>query len=170
MPEKIHKEEIGLRYLSEIAAILIAAIVMIGFIILMRETYSHVGPGKENEFHQTKELLQIFTGFLGIVIGYYFNRVSTETRAEKAESAARTANEKVQGAIEGHQNALHESSAAKETAHIVKSELRNLANAAKKLLENSGNQQTRGNAVINSGLENELNKLQEAIERSERLL
>ena len=47
MPEKIHKEEIGLRYLREIAAILIAAIVMIGFIILMRETYSHVAGGTQ---------------------------------------------------------------------------------------------------------------------------
>ena len=170
MSDKVQKDEIGLRYLREIAAILIAAIVLIGFIIMMRETYSHVGAGQENDFQQTKDLLQIFTGFLGIVIGYYFNRVSTEARAEKAETAARNATDLAQGAVVAHQIAVKDTLAANNVANTTKSELRSLANAAKNLLANTDNQQTRGSSVIGNGIDNDLKILQDAVERAERIL
>jgi hypothetical protein len=168
MTENFRKGEIGLRYLREIAALLIAGVVLIGFIIMMRETYSQV----ENidKFNRTKDLLIIFNGLLGIVIGYYFNRVSTEVRAEKAESAARTANETAQGAVEAHKNALHENKAAKEATSIVKNELRNLSDAAKTLLINPGSEQTRGASTTTTNVENEIKKLQDAIERADRIL
>ena len=170
MSDKVQKDELGLRYLREIAAILIAAIVLIGFIMMMRETYSHVGAGKENDFNQTKDLLQIFTGFLGIVIGYYFNRVSTEARAEKAETAASNANDLAQGAVAAHQTAVKDTLAANNVVIETKSELRSLTDAAKNLLANSVNPQTRGAAVIGDGIENDLKTLQNAVERAERIL
>lgn len=159
------KGETGLRYLREIAALLIAAVILGGFLLMMRDIYSNVGGENQQE---RKDLLHIFTGFLGIVIGYYFNRVSTEARAEKAESAARRANETAQGVIVEHRNALHESSVAKEAAGIAKNELRNLLIAAQNLLENSASRTTRSSSVV--GAENEFKTLRDAVERAEKIL
>lgn len=159
------KGETGLRYLREIAALLIAAVILGGFLLMMYDIYSHVG---DEHHHERKDLLQIFTGFLGIVIGYYFNRVSTEARAEKAESAARRANETTQGVIIEHKNSLRESDIAKETAVSAKSELQNLLYAAKNLLASSDNGQTRSAAVGNGSIEEELKKLKDAVEHAEK--
>lgn len=168
MPENFQKSEIGLRYLREMSALLIACVILIGFIIMMRETYSHVED--IDKFNRTKDLLIIFNGLLGIVIGYYFNRVSTEVRAEKAESAAKTANETAQGAVEAHKTAVHETNAAKETTSIFKNELRNLSNVAKAVLANSDYLQTRSRSSANTDSEDEIKILNDAIERAERIL
>ncbi|MBS1794368.1 MAG: hypothetical protein JSS81_10970 [Acidobacteria bacterium] len=161
--------ETGLRYLREIAALLIAAVVLVGFVVMMRETFGLVGAGREADFRQAKDLLEIFTGFLGIVIGYYFNRVTSETRAEKAESAARTASETARGAVEAHQETARESKAARETADAAKKELRNLVRAAGALLRDADPSAARGAALVESAVD-EHESLRAALERAERFL
>lgn len=159
------KDETGLRYLREIIALLIAAVILGGFLLMIRDMYLNIG----DEHHQErKDLLQIFTGFLGIVIGYYFNRVSTEARAEKAETAARRANETVQGVNVERADALRESSLAKEAAVIAKSELRNLLHAARTLPDTPDKGQTRAAVSGSSSVEDELKILQDAVERAKK--
>lgn len=168
LSEQSNSREFRLRIIREFAAIFIAIFVIVGFIVMMYLTYVQV----ENldKYNRTKDLLMIINGFVGIVIGYYFNRVSTEVRAEKAESAARTANETAQGAIAGQKNAVEEKKVASEAASSTKSELRNLASAAQALLANSGDQQTRGASVTTRGDEDHINALRDAVESAERIL
>jgi len=43
------------------------------------------------QYARVKDLLLFINPLLGVIIGYYFNKVSSDLRAETAEMAARTA-------------------------------------------------------------------------------
>jgi hypothetical protein len=56
--------------------------------MLVHAAYGYLGKA---EFGGVKELLGIVNGIVGIIIGYYFSRMTTEARAEKAEQTAEKA-------------------------------------------------------------------------------
>jgi phosphate/sulfate permease len=67
----------------------IAVVVVLGSIIMIALTYSHIGD--EQTFARAKDLLLFINPILGVVIGYYFNKATSEGRAEQAEQTAQTA-------------------------------------------------------------------------------
>lgn len=60
--------------------------------------------------------LLIVNPLLGVVIGYYFNKVSTEARAESTESTAQSATMSAQQATEARNAAEAEAQAARSEA------------------------------------------------------
>jgi hypothetical protein len=160
MPEQPSKDEIILRYVREIAAHLIAAVILIGFALIMWGAYAQIG--NADNYHQAKDLLLLFQGLVGVVMGYYFNRVTTEKRAEKAESEVRRV-------AESHRDALRESGAAKEAAGLARAELQNFFNAARSVLA-AADRQTRGAAEAADDFETDFKNLQEAADRAETFL
>ena len=87
----------SLRRFREYVAAGIALLVVLGTFGMLIAAFSYI---ESNEtFARVKDLLLIVNPFLGVVIGYYFNKVSTEARAESAESTARTATANAQQAV-----------------------------------------------------------------------
>lgn len=75
--------------LREGVAGVIAIIFVVTFLLLVRAAYTDMQvPAR---FGPAKELLGIVNGIVGIIIGYYFSRMTTEARAEKAEQTAEKA-------------------------------------------------------------------------------
>ena len=86
-----------LRRFREYVAAGIAVLVVLGTFGMLIAAFAYI---ESNEsFARVKDLLLIVNPFLGVVIGYYFNKVSTEARAESAENTARTATASAQQAV-----------------------------------------------------------------------
>jgi ABC-type multidrug transport system fused ATPase/permease subunit len=72
--------------------------------------------GKPEDFGRAKDILLFINPFLGVVIGFYFNKVSSEARAENAESNARVATATAQQASQERTVATVEAERAKADA------------------------------------------------------
>ena len=79
--------------LKEIVAALIALIIIGSLLALLWKSFQYVGGDERSSaaFQQIKDLLLFVNALTGVVIGYYFTKVSTENRAESAEATARDA-------------------------------------------------------------------------------
>ncbi len=124
--------EVALRRLREYVAAAIALIVMLGAVVMLILAYS--GVNSPDTFARIKDLLLFINPLLGVVIGYYFNRVSTEARAESAESTARTANVTAQQAEAARNQAQEAAKATTLEARETKAALSQLVQATDKLL------------------------------------
>lgn len=87
----------SLRRFREYVAAGIALLVVLGTFGMLVAAFWHIDSNES--FARVKDLLLIVNPFLGVVIGYYFNKVSTEARAESAENTARTATASAQQAV-----------------------------------------------------------------------
>lgn len=117
-----------LAVIREIGAILIAVIVMVLFVILLTQAMQSLpsNTARKDDLGPIKELLAIVNPTIGLIIGYYFSRVTTEARAEKAEASAATAQQtvvEVQKANAGAESQIRDKNAA----------LKSLADAAEKV-------------------------------------
>lgn len=63
-----------------------------------KDTAELIRQVSDAQFDQLKEVLLIATGFLGIILGYYFGRVPAEKAQESAEKQAKDAQDKADGA------------------------------------------------------------------------
>jgi len=104
----------GLRRFREYVAAAIAVLVILGTIVMMIVALRYVG--SSDQFARVKDLLLIVNPLLGVVIGYYFNKVSTEARAESTESTAQSATMSAQQATEARNAAEAEAQAARSEA------------------------------------------------------
>jgi len=87
----------SLRRFREYVAASIALLVVLGTFGMLIAAFSYIE--NDQAFARVKDLLLIVNPILGVVIGYYFNKTSTEARAESAESTARTATASAQQAV-----------------------------------------------------------------------
>ena len=63
-----------------------------------KDTAELIRQVSDAQFDQLKEVLLIATGFLGVILGYYFGRVPAEKAQESAEKQAKDAQDKADGA------------------------------------------------------------------------
>jgi hypothetical protein len=91
-----------LRMLREVVGASIASLIVLATVALIFMVFfRYVGAENataDKHFERAKDLLLFINPLLGVVIGYYFNKVSTEARAEKAEATVATANNTAQQA------------------------------------------------------------------------
>lgn len=86
------RAEVVLSWLKEAVAALIGLALVVCLLYMIRSAFGHLNAGATDpSFDRVKDLLLFINPLVGIVIGYYFNRVSTEARAENAERTARGA-------------------------------------------------------------------------------
>jgi hypothetical protein len=122
----------GLRRFREYVAAAIAVIVILGTIVMMIIALRYTN--SSDQFARIKDLLLIVNPLLGVVIGYYFNKVSTEARAESAEATAQSATLNAQQATEARDVAEAEAQAAMIEAEEARSTLSEVSQAAEKVL------------------------------------
>ncbi len=109
--------EVGLRRLREWVAALVAILVLLGTFYLVYLAVTMLGDDKR--FAQVKDLLLFVNPLLGVVIGYYFNRTTSEARAENAEATAKRASATAQQALDGQKTAQAEATEAKKTLNVL---------------------------------------------------
>lgn len=110
-----------LRHLREYVAAGIAIIIVLGTVVLMIRAIS--ATSDEEQFARVKDLLLIVNPLLGVVLGYYFNKASTEARAENAESTAQNAVVNAQEAAKARDAAQAESEVTKTKVKQVEADL-----------------------------------------------
>jgi hypothetical protein len=82
--------------LREVTTTVIAAVVIIGFVVLITVTTFLIG--NNGEFANMKDLLAVVNPLAGVVVGFYFTKATVEPRAEQAETAAKTARDEATSA------------------------------------------------------------------------
>ncbi|MBC8076388.1 MAG: hypothetical protein H7Y32_09970, partial [Chloroflexales bacterium] len=90
--------DVWARRLRETMAAFIAGVVVLSFVVMTGLAFFYTD--NNETFTRAKDLLLFINSVLGVVIGFYFNKVSTEGRAESAENTARTASANAQQAVE----------------------------------------------------------------------
>lgn len=92
-PALLSQVEIETRRSRErIAAALAGVIVLIAVIVLLVSVFVAVRAEESGQaFTNLKDILGFLNPLLGVILGYYFNKVSSENRAETAEKNARVA-------------------------------------------------------------------------------
>ena len=83
------------------------------------------------QFGNMKDMLSMLTPIVGMVLGFYFNKASTERRAESAEEGARAATEAARQASEERAQAQVEATQATQS-------LNDVSTAADALLASNG--------------------------------
>jgi Tfp pilus assembly protein PilO len=78
----------ALSKIRESAAALLALMIAAAFMIAMGYAFYYVG---DASFTQAKELIGIVTGLMGVVLGYYFQKSSSDTQIEHATKTAEDA-------------------------------------------------------------------------------
>ena len=99
------------------------------FAVLLIGAFFYIDDGAK--FEHVKDLLSMITPIVGVVLGFYFNKASTERRAESAEEGAKAATEAARQASEERAQAQTEATQATQS-------LNEVSNAAGELLGNSG--------------------------------
>jgi hypothetical protein len=133
MPQYEGKDRF-LSRLRECVTATIALIVMIGTTILIIITIEGAYSASADQFARLKDILLFVNPLLGVVVGYYFNKTSTEGRAENAEATAQHANVAAQEATQERYQAQTEASEAKRQEQKIKSGLQNLTQATEQYL------------------------------------
>lgn len=119
------------RFRERVAAA-IALLVIVAGLGMMLWSFRYLDD--KEKFGRAKDLLLIINPVLGLVIGYYFNKVSTEARAENAEKTARTATADARQASESRDKAQDLADAARAGAQEMGTHLEEVSQAAEKVL------------------------------------
>lgn len=112
MAESNDRAPFWLPMIREIYAGLIAVLVLGLFLAMIVRALGNVTDAAT--FGQVKDLLAIVNPIVGLIIGYYFSRVTSEARAEKAETAAAVSAKTATAAMEGKSQADREVAAARD--------------------------------------------------------
>ena len=115
-------------YVTAALALIILATTVI--LILLSLKYTN----NSESFSRVNELLETLIPLLTFVLGYYFNKTSTEPRAEKAEETARAAAINALQAIEARARADSDAKMAKDKTRDVRSALAGLEQTTEKYL------------------------------------
>jgi hypothetical protein len=126
------QDEYQLRRFREYVAALFAAIFIVATIAMIIFAFVNSADAEANA--RMKDLLLIVLPYTGVVLGYYFNRVTTETRVEKAENVAQNAMASAQSATLERQQAREEAEAVSQEAEKWKSSVAELYPLSKQIV------------------------------------
>jgi len=132
-PAPADESKVDLRRFREYVAAGIALVIIVGSVAMLLLAFTNLE--SPEAISRAKDLLLVVNPLLGVVIGYYFNKVSTEARAESAEMTASTASATAQQATEARDFAEAEAQAAQEEAQEAKTVLTDMTVASGKMLD-----------------------------------
>jgi len=167
-PSATGSADSSLRHFREYVAAGIAIIVILGTLVMMIMALRYVG--SSDQFARVKDLLLIVNPLLGVVIGYYFNKVSTEARAESAEATAQSAALSAQQATEARNAAETEAQAARTEAEEAMSTLSAVSQAAEKMLSQAPAPGVLGVSEEGEPIEDARLELEVALARAKRVI
>jgi hypothetical protein len=103
-----------LRKLREYVAAGLAILIVGMVFVYLTISFMLIDPQSKTRLEDAKDLLQMVFPLVTFVLGYYFNKVSTEARAESAESTAQTAVTTAQQATVARNEAVQQAEVANQ--------------------------------------------------------
>lgn len=156
--------------LREYIAAGLAAVIVIGAVAMMIMAVTQVtSAATDVSFSRIKDLLLFINPLLGVVVGYYFNKVSTEARAESAEQTTATVTSLTQQATAAQERAQASADTAQKAVTEHKQALTEVSMLSQQLLNSTTpdpNVLSGPDAFEDDGVRRQL---QQAIERAQRL-
>lgn len=132
------KDGNNIRKIREWTSVWLALPIVFVFLVGLGVAFTH----EIGDFTHVKDLLSFLSPLVGIVIGYYFSKVTTEARAESAEKSAKDANanltlstESSKTANENVDKARNERKEAQDNAQNLRGGLSQLMEASRKYLD-----------------------------------
>ncbi|NJN44825.1 MAG: hypothetical protein HC806_08990 [Anaerolineae bacterium] len=110
---------------------------MIGFVIMVYITINVAINGNEDAFGRAKDLLLFINPIVGIIIGYYFNKTTSDARAEKAEANVQAAAESAQIAVKERDKAVEKAQTAEAEIKVMRGALDEVWVAADEMLKDT---------------------------------
>jgi hypothetical protein len=156
-----------LRRFREYVTAGLAGVICVGTMVMVAFAFANLN--SLETFNRAKDLLLFLNPLVGLVIGYYFSKVSSEGRAESAEASAFAATANAQQAVEARSKAEAEAGVVRQQAQVavedmVKASERMLAQAPARSPGVLGAE--NGNAPANEAYQ----ELHAAASRARRLL
>jgi hypothetical protein len=156
-----------LRRFRELVTAALAGVICLGTMVMVAIAFANVG--NQETFARAKDLLLFLNPMVGLVIGYYFSKVSSEGRAESAEASAFAATASAQQAVEARSRAEAEAGVVRQQAQVA---VEDMVQASERMLAQAPARSPgvlggdNGNAPLNDGYQ----ALQDAAARARRLL
>jgi hypothetical protein len=174
-------EEPDLRRFREYVAAFFAALFIIATLILI--IIAFINTEDEAIYSRMKDILLILLPYTGVVLGYYFSKVTIEARAEKAETAAQAALSTAQTATQERSEAVTRATESEKSAEEWKSSVAELYTLSNTMMHNLELTSFSPQGVSTGGLESTTNmadsgenwqktrrELEVALERARQLL
>jgi hypothetical protein len=162
-------------YFSSILALLVvgAFLAMVGF------TLPVAFNGTDEALTRAKDLLTLVSPFTGMVIGYYFNKATSDARAEHAEQNAQVATQTAQKAVVDREKAMEIAQVSEAQAEAIRTDLLEMWTAANEMVHEiptlAVDETPRGLTPLSGDIEaavlesnKTMWKLQEALKRAEK--
>jgi hypothetical protein len=130
-----------LSHFREIVTAAIAVVVVLCSALLILYTVGTVQAASADAFMRAKDILLFVNPILGLVIGYYFQKTTSEARSEHAEATARSASDRAEEATIERHEANAAAQHAQQRVREVESTLADVTNLAEQHLEESAPQQ-----------------------------
>jgi len=106
-----------------IAFLIILCMLLLGFVAVQNL-------GTPVQFQGAKDLLLIITPFVGVVIGYYFNKVTADSRAAALQRAADEASRTALSATADNERAQEQAQTSQQQANQMRGALTEIVTAA----------------------------------------
>jgi hypothetical protein len=131
-PPPVQESDIVLKRFREFfTAILALSFIVLAIIIVVTAMQYVDGPAED--FTRIKDILIFVNPFIGVVLGYYFTKLSTEGRAEAAEGAVRTATFTAQQATLERASAVQRAEQAEQKVDQAKEVLTEMGDAVERM-------------------------------------
>jgi hypothetical protein len=123
-----------LRLFKEYFTAALAMLFVFGVFAMTILSFQFIATSTTDPFARIKDLLLIYTPFLGVILGYYFNKITSDARAETAENAAQAAAANAQQASEVRNEAVARAQEAQTSADQMRSSLQEVTKLAKDMV------------------------------------
>lgn len=155
---------------------LLAFVIVGAFLIMVGVTLPVAFNGTDEALTRAKDLLTLVSPFAGMVIGYYFNKATSDARAESAEQTAKEATQTAQQATAEREKVAGEARETREEIQAMRTDLLEMWSAANDMVHEAhgigGDQSTRGLVPASRGEEaasdKTMWKLEEALKKAEK--
>jgi len=127
--------EFVLRLFRERVAAIIALAIVVGSFVMIGLALSFVSDAEQ--FSRAKDLLLFVNPILGVALGYFFNKFTSDARAETAELAAQSASASADQAFQSRDQALGEKETVRVENAEMKSAMQDLAGCVHEMMAHS---------------------------------
>jgi len=152
---------------ERIAAALAGVIVLIAVVVLLVSVFAAMQAQEDGQaFTNLKDILGFLNPLLGVILGYYFNKVSSENRAENAEKSARIAAANAEQAEAERLSMWQEAQQTRQQAQQLRAYMTQLMQAADAALKQSSPEAVSFSPVTDTNAEIAMRELWRAVENA----
>lgn len=124
--------ETQMRFLREIIAAVLALVMVIGVLFLAARALSLTAEAEQ--FNRVKDILNVIIPLVTFALGYYFNKTTSDARAESAEMTAQVATVTAQQAVQERETLKKEVETVGAEAQTLRENLEVVTTAAEQMM------------------------------------